>query len=134
MPASSFTVVSSTTITAVVDTGATGNVSVTTNLGGTATLAGFTYTGPSIASFNPSSGIVGSTITITGSNFTGATSVSFGGVPASSFTVGISNQHNRGSGPGQYRKCAGNNSQWSSIARRIYIYRTDHFLLYANNR
>jgi FG-GAP-like repeat/IPT/TIG domain/Secretion system C-terminal sorting domain len=41
--ASSFTVVNATTITAVVGTGATGSVSVTTT-GGTASLAGFTYT------------------------------------------------------------------------------------------
>jgi IPT/TIG domain/Secretion system C-terminal sorting domain len=42
-PASSFIVVSSTTITAVVGSGASGSVNVTTP-GGTATLAGFTYT------------------------------------------------------------------------------------------
>ncbi len=42
---------------------------------------------PVITSFTPASGPPGTTVTITGTNFTGATSVSFGGVAASSFTV-----------------------------------------------
>ena len=42
---------------------------------------------PFISSFTPTAGATGSTITITGSNFTGTTAVSFGGVPAASFTV-----------------------------------------------
>ena len=42
---------------------------------------------PSISSFTPSSGAVGTAVTITGSNFTGATSVKFNGTPAASFTV-----------------------------------------------
>lgn len=85
--ATSFTVINSTTITAIVGAGASGNVTVTTP-GGTANRSGFTFIpGPIIISFAPSSGFTGTVITITGSNFTGATSVSFGGVPASSFTV-----------------------------------------------
>jgi len=43
--------------------------------------------GPVITSISPATAIVGTTVTITGTNFTGATSVSFGGVPAASFTV-----------------------------------------------
>ena len=83
----SFTVNSPTNITAVVGAGASGNVSVTT-LGGTASLAGFTFIpAPTITSFTPTSAATGVTVTITGTNFTGATAVSFGGVAASSFTV-----------------------------------------------
>ncbi|HET6766416.1 MAG TPA: IPT/TIG domain-containing protein, partial [Chitinophagaceae bacterium] len=85
--ASSFTVNSATSITAVLGTGASGSISVTTP-GGTATLAGFTFIPPpTITSFSPSSGATGTSITITGTNFTGTAGVNFGGVAASSFTV-----------------------------------------------
>ena len=85
--ASSFNVVSATSITAVVSAnGASGSVSVTTPIGSTS-LAGFTYTGPKISSITPNSGGTGSTIKIRGINFTGVTAVSFGGEAASSFTI-----------------------------------------------
>jgi hypothetical protein len=42
---------------------------------------------PSVHSFTPTLAANGATITISGNNFTGATAVSFGGVPAASFTV-----------------------------------------------
>ncbi len=42
---------------------------------------------PSITSFTPTNGGIGSTITITGINFTGTTAVSLGGVAATSFTI-----------------------------------------------
>lgn len=42
---------------------------------------------PTISSFTPATGQVGNTITINGTNFTGATAVTFGNVPAFSFTV-----------------------------------------------
>jgi hypothetical protein len=42
---------------------------------------------PSIMSFDPPSGSVASSVTVTGSGFTGATSVSFGAIAATSFTV-----------------------------------------------
>lgn len=45
---------------------------------------------PTITSFSPASGPVGTTVTIEGTNFTGVTSVAFGGVSAASFTVGSS--------------------------------------------
>ena len=88
VPATSFTVNSSTGISAVVGAGKSGSVTVITPLG-KASLAGFDHPGPLINSFNPAYAGASSTspITITGSNFTGATAVSFGGVPAASFTV-----------------------------------------------
>jgi hypothetical protein len=42
---------------------------------------------PTISAFTPASAGSGTTVTITGTNLTGATAVSFGGTPASSFTV-----------------------------------------------
>ena len=88
--AASFTINSSTGITAVVGNGATGNVSVT-NPYGTGSLAGYTfYPAPTIVSFTPTSGVTGTSITITGTNFTGASVVSIGGVPATSFTINSS--------------------------------------------
>src|SRR6202022_1250430 len=44
---------------------------------------------PTITSFSPSSGAVGSSVTVTGTNFTGATSVKFNGQTAT-FTVNTS--------------------------------------------
>ena len=87
-PAASFTVLSATTITAKVGTGASGDVKVTTPTG-TASIAGFKYLlpPPTIASVSPQNGTTNSTISITGTNFTGATAVTFGGVQATSFTV-----------------------------------------------
>ena len=84
----SFTVTSDTAIQATVPTGATtGPLSVTTP-GGTATSTNnFTVVSvPTITSFAPASGPVGTSVTISGTNFTGATSVTFSGKGAS-FTV-----------------------------------------------
>ena len=65
----SFTINSSTSITAIVGNGATGSVTVT-KPGGSSTLAGFTwFPPPTITSFAPASGPVGTTVTITGTNF-----------------------------------------------------------------
>jgi N-acetylglucosamine-6-sulfatase len=80
----SFTVVSSTTVTATVPAGASsGKISVQTP-GGTATSAGtFTVTGggsgPSVSGFSPTSGPPGTSVAITGTHFTGATDVRFSG-------------------------------------------------------
>ncbi|HEY1200809.1 MAG TPA: IPT/TIG domain-containing protein, partial [Niastella sp.] len=99
-PASSFSVVSDTTITAVVFSGSTGAIKVTTP-GGVDSLAGFTYLPgkPEVTSiagsyYNYTS--VGETIVITGNFFTGATVVLLGGsignTPAASFTVVSDNE------------------------------------------
>ena len=89
--ASSFTVVNSTTITAVVGLGASGDVTVTRPGGGVGTLSGFTFiaasTGADVTSFAPTSAGETGVVTISGSNFTTATAVSFGGTAAASFTI-----------------------------------------------
>jgi IPT/TIG domain len=88
-----FTVTSATQISATVPPAATtGPISVTTP-GGTAASAG-TFTvlvAPTITSFSPSSGNVGTSVTITGAAFTGATSVTFNGTSAT-FTVNSATQ------------------------------------------
>src|SRR5205085_8269499 len=62
IPATSFTINNSTTITATVGAGASGNVTVTT-ANGTATLNGFSFGAPTISSFTPASAPAGSTVT-----------------------------------------------------------------------
>ncbi len=85
--ASSFTVVSYDTIKAVVGPGANGNLSIT-NGTDTASAPGFVFNStPVINAFSPDTAGDGSVITLTGHYFLGTTSVSFGGIPASSFTV-----------------------------------------------
>jgi hypothetical protein len=87
VPATSFTVVNSNTITAIVGTGVSGDIQVVTP-NGTATISGFVFTGPpSITSFTPTTANGQTLITIVGNNFSGTTSVKFGGIPATSFTV-----------------------------------------------
>ena len=51
-----------------------------------------TTNGPVISSFTPTSGPAGTQVAITGSNLTGATSVEFGGIAASVFTVNSATQ------------------------------------------
>ena len=85
--ASSFTVLSNTSISAVVSVGATGLVKVLT-ASGRDSLAGFTFLPPpTLSSCIPLSATAGTTITITGTNFTGTTGVSFGGIAATMYTV-----------------------------------------------
>jgi len=82
------TVVSDTQITAVVGSGATGKIAVTTP-GGTAESSGnFTYVSmPTITSITPTSAGSGTSVIITGTNFTGVTKVTFGGTDAVSFNM-----------------------------------------------
>jgi uncharacterized repeat protein (TIGR03803 family) len=82
-----FKVVLSSLITATVPDGATtGKVKVTTPHGTLSSNVPFRVT-PQISSFSPTSGPVDSSVVIAGDSFTGATSVTFGGVKATSFTV-----------------------------------------------
>jgi IPT/TIG domain len=93
LSATSFTVVSSTEITAVspAEGAATHYLLVTTPNGTSPEVVAdqYTYQGPVITSISPSSGPItgGTTVTITGSGFTGATKVTFGALSATSFTV-----------------------------------------------
>jgi len=95
--ATNITVESDSTIVATVGSGASGSVSVTVG-GQILSLPGFTYTPPTtqtniqLTAFTPSVGQTGSSITLTGANFTGATAVSFGGVPALTFSVNSDSQ------------------------------------------
>jgi hypothetical protein len=88
--AASYTVNSSTDITATVPAAATsGPVAVTTPSGTATSVGSFTITPPpppTISSFTPASGPVGTSVSITGTAFTGATSVAFNGA-AASYTV-----------------------------------------------
>lgn len=87
VPAMSFSVISSSQINAVVGTGTSGSVDVT-SIAGTGSLGGFTFVlPPIITSFSPSTASVGNAVTITGTNLGSATSVTFGGVPALSFSI-----------------------------------------------
>lgn len=86
--ATSFKVLSSAYITAVVPKTTVGNITVTTPGGTAIALTTFTFVpAPTITSFAPNSYTAGATVTITGTNFTGATAVKFNGVAAVSFAV-----------------------------------------------
>lgn len=83
-----FTVDSDDQVTATVPAGAkTGSrISLATS-GGTVSSATTFAVVPSIASFTPNHGPVGTAVTITGNSFTAATGVTFGGVAATSYQV-----------------------------------------------
>ncbi|MEU7764831.1 ice-binding family protein [Nocardia sp. NPDC049190] len=95
-PATSFTVNSSTQITAVAPAHSAGTVSVTvTAPGGTSNGVAFTYIAvPTLTSITPSSGPPsgGTVVVLTGTGLTGVTAVSFGGTPATLFTVNSDTQ------------------------------------------
>ncbi len=86
--AASFTVSSDVKITLTIPAAAVSGPIVVTTAGGTATGPMFTVTKslPTIASFTPASGGVGTAVTVTGSNLTGASALRFNGTPAR-FTV-----------------------------------------------
>jgi hypothetical protein len=102
VPATSFTVSSSTKITAVAPAEGAGahDVTVTTPNGSSATLADDQFTAvapppapvPAVTSISPTSGPTtgGTSVTIKGTGFNGAAQVLFGTVPAISFTVSSS--------------------------------------------
>ncbi|MEV6341468.1 IPT/TIG domain-containing protein, partial [Nocardia vinacea] len=95
--ATTFTIDSNTQITAIAPPG-TGTVNVTVQalLDGTSNPLPYTYGAvvPTLTSISPVSGSAagGTTVVLTGTNLTGATAVSFGGTPATSFTVNSSTQ------------------------------------------
>jgi large repetitive protein len=97
--AATFLINSATQITATAPPGAaaTVDVTVTTPAGASATGTGdhYTYTSaPIVSAVSPASGATagGNSVTITGGNLTGATSVSFGTIAATSFSVGSAAQ------------------------------------------
>jgi hypothetical protein len=93
VPAASFIVNSSSRITATVAAESASGVVSITNSYGAGTLPGFTFIPPPVvSSFSPISGCAGTIVTISGSGFTGTAALSFGGIPAQSFTVNSNTQ------------------------------------------
>ncbi len=96
--ATSFTLNSATSITATVPAGATtGKISVTNTVSTATSPTDFTVVGvPTIASFTPTYGPVGTSVKITGTNFSGTgfttTAVTFNSVAATAFTVNSATQ------------------------------------------
>jgi hypothetical protein len=97
-PATSFTVISATQVTATAPAHAAGNALVTvTGPTGVSNPLNFVYQAPVtpvVTTVSPSSGPTpgGTVVTITGTGFTGVTAVTFGGAPATSFTVNSATQ------------------------------------------
>jgi hypothetical protein len=89
VPAVTFTVDSDTQIRALVpDAAVSGKITVVTSVGDVVSAGTFEVTTPpAITAFNPTWGKPGTEVTISGQGFTGATSVRFGDMIASSFTV-----------------------------------------------
>jgi hypothetical protein len=93
LPAVHFTIVSNTSIVALAPPASAGTVPVTltTPAGVTAVTSAdmFTYKPSTVTRVTPNSGTVagGTAVLITGTLLTGATAVTFGGTPATSFTV-----------------------------------------------
>ena len=87
IPAASFTVVDSATITAVVANGAFTNEVSVTGTYGTGKFLGFIYKGPHILNFTPHHSGSGKIITITGHNFIWTSGIKFGATDALSFTI-----------------------------------------------
>jgi hypothetical protein len=88
-PAGAFVVDSPSQIRAVVPAGATtGRIRVTTPDGVALSPSDFTViVAPTIASFDPGSGPVGTEVTLSGEGFSGTTEVAFAGVASASFAV-----------------------------------------------
>jgi len=85
--ATTFTVKSDTSVQVTIPSACkTGKITVTTN-GGAATSSSTFYVTPTITSFTPTSGKVGTSVVITGTGLTQTTKVTFGAVAAITFTV-----------------------------------------------
>ena len=89
----SFTAISSTQIAAVVPASAqSGKITIKTTAGTATSSAAFTVVAaPSITSFSPPSGKVGSLVVVNGTNFAGISGVTVGGIDAN-YTVGSATQ------------------------------------------
>ena len=87
--AAAFTVNSATQLTATVAAGTTtGPITITTPTGAVTSAQSFVVGAPpTITSFTPASGPVGTSVTITGTSFTAATQVTFNGTSAPTFAV-----------------------------------------------
>ncbi len=90
----SYTVNSATSIVAIVPAGASTGAITAVNGSGTGT-SGTNFTVlqlPTITTFTPSSGGIGTSVVISGTNFTGATAVTFNGTAAASYVVNSATQ------------------------------------------
>jgi hypothetical protein len=86
--AQTFSVVNATTIKATVPIGAsTGPIVVTTPAGSTSSPTNFVVNAPSVLSFSPPSGPVGTEVTLTGTAFRGANKITFNDIVATKYTV-----------------------------------------------
>lgn len=126
--AASVRVISDSLIKAVVASGATGAVTVT-SFNGADSLSAFTFLSsapaPSIflTSCTPLSGTTGASITINGSDLSTASSVTFGGVPAASFTIVSDSQIIATVGPGASGEVTvANSSSADSLPNFVYTY------------
>lgn len=88
-PALSYTVTNDSTITAVVGYGSSGIIEVTNPASSDTSKTRFAFDimSPTVNSFTPFNGTTGTRVTIIGAHFSGTTSVTFGGIPAASYTV-----------------------------------------------
>jgi hypothetical protein len=114
-------------------TGETVDVQVTTSLGASATSAADQYTyapPPDVSGISPTDGPAqgGTSVTLSGSGFSRTTSVSFGGTPAASFSVGsdtsltaVSPPGTAGARVGIQVTTAGGTSLETSADRFIYL-------------
>lgn len=88
IPATSFHAVDFNTVTAVVGSGASGDITVVTPNRGIASIAGFVFLPPPIiTSFTPKAVATGSSITITGNYFQSVTEIRVGGIRVTNYTV-----------------------------------------------
>jgi uncharacterized repeat protein (TIGR03803 family) len=90
--ATTFTVKSDSSVSVTIPTACkTGKITVTTNGGSATSSTSFNVT-PTITSFTPTSGKVGTSVVIIGTGLTQTTKVTFGGVTATTFTVNSDTQ------------------------------------------
>jgi hypothetical protein len=87
----SFTIDSDTLITATIGNSQGGIFTVINSFGTGTSTGAFTYLGPYIYDFSPTSGQTGTVIRIRGQGFIGVTSVKFGGTEAKSFKLDTAN-------------------------------------------